>query len=60
MRCVCKSESEFDWNVIETAHADDQHHTPFEGDPLFADEDAIANLDPRPTVEDQGHDASPS
>ncbi|XP_057248390.1 uncharacterized protein LOC125495242 [Beta vulgaris subsp. vulgaris] len=47
MRCVCKTVPGFDWNVIEDAHAAGQHLSPFEGDPNFADEDAIADVDPR-------------
>ena len=47
MRCVCKAIAGFDWNVIEDVHAVGQHLTTFEGDPNFADEDAIADVDPR-------------
>ncbi|XP_048497592.2 uncharacterized protein LOC104903513 [Beta vulgaris subsp. vulgaris] len=47
MRCVCKTVPGFDWNVIEDAHAAGQHLSPFEGDSNFADEDAIADVDPR-------------
>ncbi|KMT01945.1 hypothetical protein BVRB_9g209660 [Beta vulgaris subsp. vulgaris] len=47
MRCVCKTVPGFDWNVIEDAHAAGQHLSPFEGDPNFAEEDAIADVDPR-------------
>ena len=47
MRCACKSVPGFDWNVIEDAHAAGQHLSLFEGDPNLADEDAIADADPR-------------
>ncbi|XP_048498965.1 uncharacterized protein LOC125496928 [Beta vulgaris subsp. vulgaris] len=47
IRCVCKTVPGFDWNVIEDAYAAGQHLSPFEGDPNFADEDAIADVDPR-------------
>ena len=47
MRCVCKTVPGFDWNVIENAHVAGHHLSPFEGDPNFADEDAIADVDPR-------------
>ena len=51
MRCVCKTVPGFDWNVIEDAYAVGHHLTPFERDPNFADEDAIADVDPREPLE---------
>lgn len=46
MRCVCKCDPRFDWNVIEAAHAESHHLSPFEGDLPFADKDVVANADP--------------
>ena len=47
MRCVCKAIPGFDGNVIKDAHAVGQDLTPFQGDPNFADEDTITDVDLR-------------